>query len=229
MKKTFNNIKKHRVILSACVGVFIIMSVFVGMNRDRLSANVSKSELAYTDTSPLGTSGGSVMPASCDSYPAHSTCACTLGQTQSTVCVVYGGVGSNVSTCINSAGSNVWSPGTCGMPITCNPGYDLAFDYYGHHCMTSCTGNNYRTYTTTYKEVCVQWSVAGRCSIVAKEDPKSFASLLAPEKANALICCFYDTETITVGNCSACPAGQIPNPDHTSCVTPAVPAVNVHF
>ena len=230
MKKTFS-IKKHRVILSMCVSVFIFMSVFVIINRDKMSADVSKSELAYIDISPLGTSGGSVMPASCDSYPDHSTCACTLGQTQNTVCGVYGGIGSNISTCIVSGVDNIWSAGTCGMPITCKAGYDLVNDYYGYRCTDSCFGNYYRTYTTTNRDICEQWSdPRSGCGLLnTKEDLKSFASLLAPEKAHALTCCSYRQTTITVANCSVCPNGQIPNSNHTACAAPAVPVVNVHF
>ena len=230
MKKTFS-IKKHRVILSACVSVFIIMFVFVFISRDKMTTNVSRSELAYTDISPLGTSGGSVMPASCDSYPDHSTCQCTLGQTTTVGCVITNGTGSQTNTCVASGDNMVWGNNGACVITGCNAGYDYTSGATVPACTPSCTGNQYRTYTTTNRNVCISWAPSiPKCgSIMMKEDPKSFASLLAPEKAHALVCCDREIQTITVAGCSACPNGQVPNSDHTSCVTVAVPAVNVHF
>ena len=230
MKKTFS-IKKHRVILSACVSVFIIMFVFVVISRDKMSANVSRSELAYTDISPLGTSGGSVMPASCDSYPAHSTCACTLGATQSVGCSVANGTGSQTNTCVASGDNWVWSSNGACVMTGCNAGYTKVTDWHGTYCKASCTGNSVMTNVPTEMRTgCAQWcSTPQACVLNKSEDTKTFANIISIEKAYALYCIDPIYTFVPIATCVACPVGQIPNSDHTACVTPAVPAVNVHF
>ena len=228
MKKTFS-IKKHRVILSTCVSVFIIMFVFVVISRDKMSANVSRSELAYTDISPLGTSGGSVMPASCDSYPGHSTCACTLGATQSVGCSVANGAGSQTNTCVASGDNLVWGNGGC-VTTGCNAGYDYTSGATVPACTSSCTGNQYRTYPVSSQYIgCACWSNQA-CAISYKaNNGNNLTQYLGIEHAFAATCIDPIYSDVSTAACSVCPVGQVPNSDHTACVTPAVPAVNVHF
>lgn len=218
MKKIYNKFK-HSIVKNKFYNVLtpILIVIFLVSGYKLIShkSPVNKAELAYLDHSPAGANGGSVMPASCDSYPAHSTCECTSGAVTNVACPVSSGSGSQTKTCIVSGDNLVWSStGACNI-ISCDPGFDLVTDNYSGsistYCKANCTGNEYRTYTSTSRRVrtgCAEWDENKRRVCI---DP------------------IYSWVTDTVASCSACPGSTIPNANHTSCSAPATPSVNINL
>lgn len=239
MKKIYNKFKHsiaknkfYNVLTPILIVIFLVSGYKLISNK----SPVNKAELAYLDHSPAGANGGSVMPASCDSYPAHSTCQCNPNTQPPTTfytppdpssCHTPNGVGKVMAHCQGGE----WVIDSCTIS-SCNPGFDLVTDSAGTRCETSCAGNQYRTYTNTFirEGNCNCWSNQS-CALNKKEDESSFALNYSPiEHAFAATCLDRDPDIYgLVASCSDCPNGTIPNANHTACVAPATPSVNVNL
>ncbi len=216
--------------------LFVALFISVLAIRYHATTVASHAELSYLEHSPRGPKGGSVMPASCDSVApadwAHSTCACTPGQTTTASCAVTGGTGTVTATCVNSAGSYVWQSSACTEPITCNAGYTLVNDYYGTYCKVSCYGNYIMTNVMTLRQTgCSQWCSSAGCSLNSRDPVSKFADLISIEKAAALamVCVDPIYESVPLATCTACPSGTTANSSHTACAAPSVPSVNINL
>ena len=226
--------KKLLNILAPILVVIALASTYRIIITDKAT---NKAELAYLEHSPSGSKGGSVMPASCDSYPWHSTCECNPSTDApetydnpptSTSCGFTNGVGRLVRHC-QGGESWTWVKDSCTL-ISCNPGFDLVTDSAGTRCAPSCTGNQYRTYTTDTRQTGCSCYVGQQCSLLMKEDEKDFSEYLGISKAFALGACLDPIfSTVTTAGCSDCPNGQVPNANHTSCVAVATPSVNINI
>ena len=224
--------------------LFIAISAFnISHNLLLNKSHINKAELAYTDHSPLGKQGGSVMPASCDSYPSHSTCMCTLGATRVgynpptpvASCNYANATSMERQTCVASGDNWIWQADPNGCSIySCNPGFDLV---PGYGCVASCTGNQVRVINSgTITMSCWgnKWkSRPSQCkgaNAACDSGDCGYYSIPPAPDASHTYCC-NGTETVTGGGpgCTSCPNGTVPNSNHTSCVAPSSPSVNIHF
>ncbi len=227
--------KISKKLLNILAPILLVIAIISTYELTSNHSRASKAELAYLEHSPSGAQGGSVMPASCDSYFAHSTCECnpvTEGGPQISYnpptpssCSFANGVGKRVYHC-QGGESWTWVRDSCTLD-SCDAGYDLVTDSAGNRCAPSCTGNQYRTYTTETKQTGCRCYVGQKCSILMKED---FSEYLGISKAFALRACLDPIfSTVTTAGCSDCPNGQVPNANHTSCVNVATPSVNINI
>lgn len=234
MKKIYNKFKHSLVknkFYNVLTPILIVIFLVSGYKLISHKSPVNKAELAYIDHSPIGETGGSVMPASCDSYPAHSTCECTSGATTNVECTVTSGLGSQTKTCIVSGNNLVWNPGAC-IITSCNPGFDLVTDSAGTRCETSCTGNQYRIITSpTETFACARWVTRpSLCGGMICENDCGYYSVPPAPNATRTYCCEGITSSSgNTASCAACPNGTVPNANHTSCSAPATPSVNVNL
>lgn len=216
---TYKISKKLLNILATILVVTAIVSVY-SLTRD--PSDINKAELAYLEHSPSGAKGGSVMPASCDSYPWHSTCECnpsTQGGPQTydnpptaTSCSFANGVGRLVAHC-QGGESWTWVKDSCNL-LSCNAGYDSVTDYYSNRCEPNCTGNQYRTYGT---------------QVITDPTNCIDGEFIEVGGKTKFVCFEYGVKNISVSSCSACPGSTIPNANHTACVAAATPSVNINI
>ena len=210
--------------------IFVVFFISILITRYHTNAVASHAELSYLEHSPRGSTGGSVIPASCDSYPDHSICECTLGQTTTRNVSVPNGY------CIEDAdcriyGDNLqWHSSGCNN-LVCDPGYTHVNDYYRNWCKPSCTGNAVMNNVMTSKITgCNQWCPTRYgCAINKAEDKKTFTNIMSIEKAHAAYCVDPIYSNVPIATCVDCPSGTAPDANHVSCITPSVPSVNIHF
>ena len=224
--KGLHKAKLSRLLIVTTFLMIVSASIVVTYQRN----TASHAELSYLEHSPKGAIGGSVMPASCDSYPAHSTCQCTLGQTATAGCAVTNGNGTMNSTCVASGDNIIWSNGQC-VIASCSAGYTKVTDWNGTYCKASCTGNAIMTNVPTEMRTgCAQWcSTPQACVLNKSEDTKTFTNIISAEKAYAAWCAVPTYSNVPIATCVDCPAGTTPDANHVSCITPSVPSVNIHF
>ena len=231
LAKSLRKAKLSKSLLIPTLLVVIFISALTFEHHSKVSA--SHAELSYLDHSPRGATGGSVMPASCDSFPRHSTCACTIvGQTSTASCPIFHGTGSLTITCIASGGDLLLSNGPC-VAVSCDAGYDEVSDWYGTYCKANCTGIQHRVMgTESHQTGCNQWcQTKNGCAINKTPDTKIFASNdgLYISRAHALVCIDPIYSNVPIAGCADCPVGTTPDANHVSCVGPAQPSVNVNF
>lgn len=204
--------KISKKLLNVFVPVLIVVAMVTTYKVIADKSPINKAEMAYVEHSPIGVRGGSVMPASCDSYPEHSTCECNPTTSApetydnpptSTSCSFTNGVGRLARHC-QGGESWTWVRDSCVL-VSCNTGFDRVSDSAGIRCQASCIGNQYRTYRNEL--------VTGDC---IEYDPY-------PN------CIDFEEINVSIAQCSACPNGQVPNANHTACVTPATPSVNINL
>ena len=225
--KGLHKAKLSRLLIVTTFLMIVSASIVVTYQRN----TASHAELSYLEHSPKGAIGGSVMPASCDSYPAHSTCQCTLGQTTTAGCAVTNGNGTMNSTCVASGDNVIWSNDQC-VITSCSAGYTKVTDWNGTYCKASCTGNAVMTNVPTEMRTgCSQWCPnQSSCGLNKSEDTKTFTNIISIEKAYAAAWCLVPRySNVPIATCVDCPAGTTPDANHTSCVAPARPSVNVNF
>ncbi len=225
--------KISKKLLNVLVPVLIVVAMVTTYKVMADKNPINKAEMAYVEHSPIGARGGSVMPASCDSYPSHSTCECNPTTSPpetydnpptTTSCSFANGVGRLVRHC-QGGESWTWVRDSCVL-VSCNTGFDRVSDSAGIRCQANCTGNNYRTYTTDTVVGCSCWSNQ-TCATAKNEDSKRYSKYLGIESAFAAYC--VDPIYGSTASCSACPNGTIPNANHTACVAPAVPSININL
>ncbi len=209
--------KISKKLLNVFVPVLIVVAMVTTYKVIADKSPINKAEMAYVEHSPIGARGGSVMPASCDSYPVHSTCECNPNTSAPetyytpptpTTCTFANGVGKIVRRC-QGGESWTWIKDSCDL-VSCSAGFDPVTDYNGTRCEASCTGNQRRTYTTrSVMTACNEWNVPGG--------------------GRPRVCIDPEYTDVPFASCSPCTGGTVPNANHTACVTPATPSVNINL
>ena len=225
--KGLHKAKLSRLLIVTTFLMIVSASIVVTYQRN----TASHAELSYLEHSPKGAIGGSVMPASCDSYPAHSTCQCTVvGETSTVSCPRAYGTGSRTLTCVASGNDLILDNGPC-VVSSCNAGYDKVTDWYGTYCKANCTGIQHRVMLTLSRQIgCNCWSTEV-CSIYRANDSKTFASndgLYISRTYAARTCIDPEFSYVPVAGCADCPAGTTPDANHVFCIS-STPSVNINI